>query len=701
MGKKDMSGDIRGLESDSTRVGIAADTGALVAYVDVGSGWSVVGREPLGISFRLLLPLEGRRNNSVFGVHQRPPSIEADGTSIELRWNGVRSQFGGEHDIRIVQRYRLDGRRLTVETNVDNRSDLIVENVFSPCIGDLRPAPGDTRLESIGHDYGAGSRQRLWPTYENNVGYFGVDVPTQLSEGNYGTPAAPYRLIQGDAHGLYLGVANSSTELVAWHSELWPGYGDSLEATVPETDEIDGHPVAITYAAVHLPFIRPGESRDLTPLFLEVYDGDWHVGADIYRKWRDMWFRRASAPEWAREPHSWLQIQINSPEDELRLPFERLVEVGRECAAAGVAAIQLVGWNDGGQDRNNPSHQPEPRLGGFDALAAAIAEVQTLGVKVILFAKFNWADRSTAAFREHFIDHAVKDPYGDYYMHPGYRYETVTQILDINTRRLVPMCFLYETYLEECARQFQIIVDLGADGMLFDECQHHSPTLLCFDEQHGHRYGAPTYANDRELIHRLDTQAPEDFLYAGEGIYDWQFDAYTVSYHRSEDRHHLPLHRYTQPHAQFMTAVTGFNDRNMIAQCLLYRYIVSYEPFNFKGRLPDFPSTVAYGGRMDALRRETRAWTWDGRFTDTVGASVTHANGRAHHPYTVFEAEDGSHAVAVANYDPSPTSVTIRVDGYDGLLFAKAVDTDEWLELSGGRLNLGPRSAAVVLPRVP
>ena len=38
------------------------------------------------------------------------------------------------------------------------------------------------------------------------------------------------------------------------------------------------------------------------------------------------------------------------------------------------------------------------------------------------------------------------------------------------------------------------------------------------------------------------------------------------------------------PDALFMTAVTGFDDRNMINQCLLYRYIISYEPYNFKGR---------------------------------------------------------------------------------------------------------------------
>ena len=56
-----------------------------------------------------------------------------------------------------------------------------------------------------------------------------------------------------------------------------------------------------------------------------------------------------------------------------------------------------------------------------------------------------------------------------------------------------------------------------------------------------------------------------------------------------------------------MIAVTGFDDREMINRALMYRYIISYEPFNFKGDIQDFPLTVAYGEKVgrstEALRR--------------------------------------------------------------------------------------------------
>lgn len=679
-----------------------SDAGALVSVRSLADGWDLVRRSELGRSFRLLVPLEDRRNNSVEGSEQDAPTVTHDEQSVSFEWVGVRSQHGGRHDISVRQTYSFDEGHLIVATSVDNRSDAIVENVFSPYLGDLRPREDSGTLRSIRHDYGSGMSQPMWPRFENSVGYYGVDVPTQLAQQwmpGYAAPVVPYTLLQGDGHGAYIGVDTMSTELVAWHAELWPGYEDSLESDVAIADEIAGTPSRIQFAAVHLPYLQPGASVDLTPIRIGFYSGDWHDGADIYIAWRTKNLVPAVVPQWAHEPHSWHQVQINSPEDELRIHFSEFADIGRDAAAAGVKAIQLVGFNIGGQDRNNPRHDPDPRMGGADALRDAIAEVRALGVKVILFAKFNWADRSTPEFREKWVHEAVKDPYGDYYMHPGYKYETVTQILDINTRRLVPMCFLSETYLDECVAQFQLLVDLGADGILYDECLHHLPTLLCFDTSHGHRYGAPTYANDRELIRRFRLLVADrpDFLFAGEAIYDWEFDAYALSYHRSEKRDHLPLHRYTAARQQMMTAATGFDDRNMINQCLLYRYVISYEPYNFKGRLTDFPATVAYGQQMDGLREELREWVWDGLFRDTVGATVVTVSGQAHHPFTVFESATGERAVSVANYDRASVSVRITTADGDGPMRAKFVDGGEWVAIEDGLLELPPRSAAVVV----
>jgi hypothetical protein len=692
------------LANETLHLEFDEETGALTHIAAADGSWQLLDRPQLGLSFRLLVPLPHQRNNNVLGEKQRLQSAEVatDGRSARFLWHGVQSELGGPLAIDVMLDVQMTARQAVFTVTIDNQSEYVVENVYCPYLGDVQHPPQAEWLKTFIYNYATAQEWPIWPSFQNMRGYYGVDFPTQVASWSPGTgaPMSPYILLRGAQQGLYVGVHAPSSELVAWHLELRPGYGESINAQQPKSRTIAGKDVAVRFAAVHVPYLQPGEKRTLTPVALEIYRGGWQAGVDIYKTWRDTWMKLPAIPEWAREPHSWQQIHINSPEDELRVPFTELVRIGEECARHGVKAIQLVGWNDGGQDQGNPSHDPDPRLGTFAELKQAIADIQALGVKLILFAKFTWADRATARFRTELVKQAIKDPYGDYYHYQGYQYQTATQLLDINTKRLIPMCFLSEEYLRICDEEFRKTVELGADGILFDECLHHSPALLCFDPEHGHRHGAPVYANDRKLIEnfaKIALPANPDFLFAGEACYDWELEAYHLSYHRSESTEHIPLSRYMLPHAPLMTAVTGFDDHNMVNQCLLYRYIISYEPYNFKGRLDDYPATLTYGKQMDALRTELRSFFWDGEFRHEVGAQVL-VDGKPHHPYAVFrEANSDKLALAVANYsEEAAITAQVTFDNGQPLTRYRLVDGTEWQD-TAGEILLPPRTAAVVL----
>ena len=672
--------------------------GALIGLTALQTSWKILDRPELGLSFRLMVPLsEEKRNNPVIGEKQALTRLEVNpvGREALFYWDHVSSEYGGMHDIRLTLRVTLDDAQAVFSMTVENHSGYVVENVYCPYLGDVQhPADADW-FKTFIYSYASAAEWRLWPHYDNLRGYYGVDYPTQFGPWTpaTGAPMSPFFLMRGEKQGLYAGVHSSSSELVAWHTELRPGYGSSIDARVAADS-------ALRFAAVHLPYIQPGETRTLTPVALQPYQGGWQEGVDIYKSWRDTWYKMAETPDWARAPHAWQQIHINSPEDELRVRFTDLPKIGEECARHGVKAIQLVGWNAGGQDQGNPSHNPDARLGTWDELKDAIAKIQALGVRLILFSKFTWADRGTEWFRKELVRMAIKDPYDDYYLHPGYQYQTATQLLDVNTKRLIPMCFLDQEYLDLCDREFRKTLELGADGILFDECLHHGPALLCFDPAHGHRYGAPVYANDRRLIQnfsRISQPVRPDFLFSGEACYDWEMEAYQLSYHRSENKQHIPLSRYMLPQAQFMTAVTGFNDRSMINQCLLYRYVISYEPYNFKGRLDDYPLTMAYGKQMDALRTELRGYFWDGEFRDTVGAAVTHA-GKSHHPFAVFiNAQNGQSGLVICNYnEEEAVTVQAALDSGQVLTRWRLVDDLAWHDF-GGEITIPAQSAVVVI----
>ena len=125
--------------------------------------------------------------------------------------------------------------------------------------------------------------------------------------------------------------------------------------------------------------------------------------------------------------------------------------------------------------------------------------------------------------------------------------------------------------------------------------------------------------------------------------------------------------------------------------------MISYEPYNFKGRLDDFPMTIAYGKQMDALRTELRDFFWDGEFCGTVGVTVT-SNGSLHYPYSVFRnRHTGKAGLVIANYDEVQTICAYAVleDG-QALARYRLVDDPRWKPAEQG-ITIPPCSAVVVL----
>jgi hypothetical protein len=146
-----------------------------------------------------------------------------------------------------------------------------------------------------------------------------------------------------------------------------------------------------------------------------------------------------------------------------------------------------------------------------------------------------------------------------------------------------------------------------------------------------------------------------------------------------------------------MATVAGFDDRETLNLILMDRYVISYEPYFFKGRLGDFPLTLDYGKKIDGLRRRYKAWLWDAEFCDILGATV-HSDGA--HRYSVFRTAAGKRAVVVVNLETAK-AISARVD-FSGTPAGDLVSaTPELPEAipADGTLQIPARSAAVLLER--
>jgi hypothetical protein len=252
-----------------------------------------------------------------------------------------------------------------------------------------------------------------------------------------------------------------------------------------------------------------------------------------------------------------------------------------------------------------------------------------------------------------------------------------------------------EGYRDVAVHEFSKTAALGAAGWLFDEVMQHNGVLYSFSPDHGYNPPGYLFNSDIPLVKQFRAVADKtnkDFLFAGEGPGDWLMPYYTVGYYRIgfETRHAL---RYLDSKAPLMAAVRGFDAREEINLTLLYRYIISYEPYNFKGHVTDFPLTLAYGKKVDALRRKYKPWIWNAEFRDTLGATVT-ADGA--HRYSVFKTAQGKRAVVAVNTELNK-AITVAIEiPNPGTLMAASPEQPEAVPVSG-KLQIPARSAVVLM----
>jgi len=682
------------LEDSALLVAFDKGTGAITRMHRKSTDWMIERRPELGVSFRILAPLPNQRTNFVLGRRQRAASVEKlAANQVRLKWSNLLSEHGGVLPITFTATVTLKEGALTFESTLENDSELSVETIDYPYFGDLNPPSRESRMQTEHMWYANLVGDEIYPHFANEKGYWGVDYPTKT----VGSNQSLFCLIQSPGQGIYVGVHDPS---VRYYLEFTfvqhPGVVQSITADVPRQDEISGIPVHLDFRTCHFVFAHPHSSVELAPVVMRTYDGDWHAGVDVYREWRSTWYVEPHIADWARDIHSWQQLQVDGAEQDYTIPYTRVAEYGEECAANGVTAIQLVGWNRGGQDGGDPSLDTDPGLGTWQQLHDAIAHIQSKGVKMILFGKLYFADLTTDWYKKELYKYQATDPYGVAYESGSYSYTTPTQLAGINNRRRAIMDVLCEQYRDIATQQFEKTLALGASGWLFDEVLQHNGVLYNFSQDHG--YTAPGYLFHGDMplarqFHEAANKVNPDFLFAGEGPQDWLMQYYPFSYIRfgAGTRH---VCRYLDSQMPLMAAVTGFDDREQLNLILAYRYIISYEPYNFKGHVTDFPLTLAYGKKIDALRRKYRAYLWDGEFRDEQGAMVAADEGSTR--YTVFRAHTGHRAVVVVNMETSkPVSVKVHLPNPGKLVVVTPERVDA--EPMQDTIEIPARCAAVVI----
>lgn len=655
------------LEDNSVIAAFDTASGALTRMESKATRWKLERRLNLAAAFSLRTSRDNQGADFIDGTKHAQATVEmVSSNQVHIQWSQLTDSHGQPLPVTFAATITLQDGALRFEGSLTNDSPLMVESVDYPRLGDFNPPTPGAKMQT----------QYMW--------YDTFRIGDVFPSSTVFSCVSLFCLMQAADQGLYAAV----------HDPTQPYLVEFNTGPHPYAPRSAGHPTE--FHLTHSVYAHPHTAVKLVPIVLHFYQGDWHAGLDIYKQWRATWFKPIPVPEWAREVHSWQQLQINTPEQDYRVPYTNLLAYGEECASNGVTAIQLVGWNHGGQDSGDPAQDTDPGLGTWQELHDAIAQIRARGVKMILFGKLFWADKTTAWEHNELYKYACVDPNGQRYQQHGYDYTTPTQLAGLNTHRRDIMDFNDPAYQAIAVREFKKILALNPDGWLWDEVSGHNPVAYNYAPGHGYTPPGYIYAADMPFARRIWAEARKvnpNFLFAGEALEDWLWPGYPFCYLRIFDEGHIPVGRYIDPQAPMMVAVTGFDDREMLNLILMCRYIISYEPYYFKGHLTDFPLTLAYGKKIDALRRRYHEYLWDANFQDTIGAGVT-SNGNTR--YSVFVTATGKRAVVVINQEETKTITAQVTLSNPGKLVTATPEAPE-AQPTTGTLQIPARSAAVVM----
>lgn len=643
-----------------------SNSGALTKLENKSLHWNIEQQSELGASFQLNALSPDRKDNYIFGRKQRAVSVQKlSANQVRLQWKDLQSEHGEVLPITLTGTVSLTNDALTFSATVENNSSALIATLDFPYFGDLNPPSKNEPLTS----------EHMW--YGNLQSQDISRGPIVMSRQSL------FCLIQATNMGIY----------VEMHDPTQPylinfGFEPRRASKSPEL------PAHTEFHARHFTYVHPHTTVQCVPVVLRGFSGDWHAGVDCYKEWRKTWFKEPHLPEWAKEVHSWTMLRMNTPEQDYGVSYTDFVQFGREWAACGVRAVQVVGWNKGGQDGDDPSQDTEPGLGTWQQFHDSIAEVQAMGVKVILFAKLNWADLTTAWYTNELYKYECTDQNGKREEQGGYAYVTPTELANIGLHRRAVMDFMDPQYRNLALNEFKKILALGSEGWLWDEVCHHAGALYSWAPNHGYTPPGYVYGGDLPLSEQLRAAADQvspDFLFSGEGPEDWLMQYYPVS---EVGIGNIPICQYIDSrHSLILAGVSGWDDRETLNMILLRHCVIQYEPFLYKGHITDFPLTLKYGQKIDALRAKYKAYLWDGNFRDTLGADVT-ADGTFR--YSVFNADNSKRAVVIVNPESDKAIVAhVKLPHADKLFTATPEDRDA--QPCSGTVKIPPRSVAVVL----
>lgn len=680
-------------------------SGVVTSLFDKAGELELISDARIGETFRLLLPLADCESNYAIGNDQELTRIRSVDDGVVIEWAGPLTTRHGSYPIAVSLHIELIGQSVQFRLDVENHSDLDVAEVWYPMLGGITGVGDrlDTRalIQSSGRTQNADIFQNFPEAM--GVGGGGGNPYPEFYLSYPGTMSVPWIDFYNDklGRGVYIGCHDATTAFGVIRLEQHPGIAHNIIGdNWPRPEEKDeGSPEGLLLGWVKFPYVKPGQTYHAPPVVLQCHPGDWHAAAPIYREWFDAHFTRVDPREsWIHRAHAFQDVMSLLPEGDVILPFKDIPQMAADGLAYGVRSLMVSSWNLGGHDNLYPHYRPDPRLGTWDDLRAALAECHDMGVKVYLFVNLQPVDIDNDWYREELHKYLVQDKWGVPAAHAGWGMGTLGARMGLTRRPQAPACAAIPEYRKIIVDQMRSLAEIGADGLHFDK--------LCWcpglDFNPLSPVGPDLAGGDGILLAMkevLETcrEVNPDFQLSYEFWWDRLLEYADVAWAWHCELDHVAALRYTFSQWTPMMPVVQPYDYNVVNNATRFGYQILVGTARYSRSMQDEPMRPLsrYIQEVLRIREELEDTIYYGQFLDQLEAAVdSHGDVRWN---THRNPDTGQRACVLANFGHEAREVAVQFEGDSGPVRIHVPFEETAVTTQPAAVTIQPRQLAIVI----
>lgn len=615
------------LENDQLRLKVDIRSGALSSFYIKGNRCEMIGAPALISNFRISLPLKDYQANYIDGMTQKPEQVVRNGNSITVKFSGLSSEKGS-YPIDLFYTITLYPDYVSFKARLTNNFNQPVAEFWFPRLGGWTHFGNNRNAGLATPNYNQNSRHDI-SLFKYYPGGRGLGSESAEWYQHYPGMVMPWWDLYDSESGmgLYLGYHDPLFRFSTWHTYLMPDNSGERDAWLTP-EKAGGKPAGLIFSHVRYPWIKNGESLESGEFIIRIHPGDWHEGSLFYRKWFLEHFPLDTSENWLRKQSSWFTSIIYQPEDKIIADFKTYGQWTRDAQKSGINCFELIGWNNGGLERNYPMYTPEEKLGGREGFRKLMQSIEKQGGKCLVFNNYNILDQNTEWYKTDLFKYKQQDLFGQQNIWMGWGESTLLARSALSVRYHVRSSITPE--IEKIlADQFLDLVRDGADGFQMDKvCV---AAALDFNPLNTMKPDLALCEGLVQAIGRLYRQCraiDPDFRMASEFGYDRLLPYFTVGY-RNSGRNEISTLRYVFPEWTSCNHISAPRDFRGVNGAVLTGAVLCVEPDSYQGSLdqPVYHDLSEYIREINRIRTELAPFVFTGNYLDDVGAGINQLPG--------------------------------------------------------------------------